>query len=102
MRYLVDQALCCGHGQCAAHAPDVYSLDDDGFNQAVGRFAEVEPGLEQAARTGASSCPEAAIRLFDNHAKDPADTPQPTSPAPGSSIHPNMDTSPAAEEGSGH
>jgi hypothetical protein len=33
VRYLVDQALCCGHGQCAALAPEVYSLDDDGFNK---------------------------------------------------------------------
>lgn len=64
MKYLVDQALCNGHGQCEALAPEVYTLDDDGFNQDVGRMVEVEPGREQAARTGARSCPEAAIRLF--------------------------------------
>ncbi len=65
MRYLVDQALCCGHGQCAALAPEVYSLDDDGFNKEVGHFADVEPGQEEAARAGAMACPDAAIRVFE-------------------------------------
>jgi ferredoxin len=64
MRYLVDQALCCGHGQCAALAPDVYELDDDGFNNAVGRSVEVDSAAETAAKTGARSCPEAAIQIF--------------------------------------
>jgi ferredoxin len=65
VRYLVDQALCCGHGQCAALAPEVYSLDDDGYNKEVGQLADVEPSLEEAARTGAMACPDAAIRLFE-------------------------------------
>jgi ferredoxin len=65
VRYLVDQALCCGHGQCAALAPEVYSLDDDGINKEAGHFADVEPGQEETARAGALACPDAAIRLFD-------------------------------------
>jgi ferredoxin len=64
MKYLVDQALCCGHGQCAAVAPEVYSLGDDGFNKEVGRVADIEPGQEEAARDEATACPEAAIRFF--------------------------------------
>jgi ferredoxin len=64
VRYLVDQALCCGHGQCTALAPEVYSLDDDGINQQAGHVTGVEPGMEEAATTGATACPEAAIRLL--------------------------------------
>jgi ferredoxin len=65
VRYLVDQALCCGHGQCAALAPEVYRLDDDGYNEEVGHLDDIEPGLEEAARAGAMACPDAAIRLFE-------------------------------------
>jgi ferredoxin len=65
VRYLVDQALCCGHGQCAASAPEVYSVDDDGINSNVGRLVEVEPDHEDSAQAGAWACPDAAIRLFD-------------------------------------
>lgn len=64
MRYLVDVALCCGHGRCAAVAAEVYSLDDAGFNAAVGHLVEVPPALEAAAKAGAWACPDAAIRLF--------------------------------------
>jgi ferredoxin len=62
----VDEALCCGHGRCALVAPDVYQLDDNGFNVAVGRTVEVSEGNEQAAEEGALSCPESAIRTFDH------------------------------------
>ena len=31
MNVTVDQSKCQGHGQCAAVAPEVYSVDDDGY-----------------------------------------------------------------------
>jgi ferredoxin len=65
MKYLVDEALCAGHGQCAAVAPDVYELDDDGLNATFGAMVDVAMADEEAARSGASSCPEQAIRLTD-------------------------------------
>lgn len=65
MKYVVDMALCCGHGQCAATAPDVFSLDDDGFNADSGRTVEVPAAKEDGARSGARSCPESAITLLD-------------------------------------
>lgn len=65
MRYLVDEALCCGHGQCALFAPEVYSLDDDGINSQVGQFVDVDSAHEESARVGAMSCPDAAIRIFE-------------------------------------
>lgn len=65
MKFVVDAALCCGHGQCAATAPDVFSLDDDGFNVDVGNTVDVPRGQEAAARTGAGACPESAITTLD-------------------------------------
>lgn len=64
MRYRVDEALCCGHGQCYARAPQVFSADGDGFNVAVGRAVDVVPDLEHAARDGAAACPEQAIQFI--------------------------------------
>lgn len=64
MRYTVDEAMCCAHGRCAVEAPEVYDLDDNGFNTAIGQDIVVEPGCEEAAQLGADSCPEAAIRIF--------------------------------------
>lgn len=65
MKYLVDEALCCGHGRCAMLAPEVYEISDAGLNAAVGRFVEVPDEHEPGARAGALACPEAAIRIFD-------------------------------------
>lgn len=64
MKFVVDAALCCGHGQCYAVAPDVYEPDDDGLNTAAGTTAEVPAGQEEAARAGASACPESAIQVM--------------------------------------
>jgi ferredoxin len=67
MRYLVDPALCAGHGMCAALAEKVYVLDDAGFNVKVagaGIQTEVPAGLEDEAVAGADACPEQAIRIL--------------------------------------
>ncbi len=66
MRYLVDEALCCGHGRCAAVAADVFALDGDGLNAEIGRLVDVPAGLESAAKAGAWACPDAAIRVFED------------------------------------
>lgn len=64
MRYRVDEALCCGHGQCFAVAPELFTADADGFNVPVGVAVDVPPGLDRAARDGASACPEQAIQIY--------------------------------------
>lgn len=61
MRIVVDSA-CSGHGRCAAIAPEVYALDDSGYNR-MGEF-EVPPELEGRARAGADSCPERVITVI--------------------------------------
>ena len=64
MKITVNQTLCSGHARCAAVAPELYELNDDGY---VG-FAEkdVPPGLEAQARRGARACPERAITVVED------------------------------------
>jgi ferredoxin len=57
----IDTALCSGHARCAATAPDVFELDDDGY--ALPFDGEVPAGLEEQAREGAMACPERAITI---------------------------------------
>ncbi len=63
MKARIDAELCSGHGRCWVHAPNVYQLDDNGYNADVGKVIDVKPGEEAAAKLGAESCPEAAIKL---------------------------------------
>lgn len=64
MQYRVKKGCCAGHARCAAVAPAVYELDDDGFlrDSANGISAEVE----ELARRGARACPERAIELIED------------------------------------
>lgn len=57
----VDRGACAGHMRCAARAPDVYEVDEDGFCISDGQ--RVEPKLAMQARLGARVCPERAITL---------------------------------------
>ena len=59
MRIHVDTERCSGHARCRALAPEVYELDDLGYN--ITPEMIVPPELETAARTGAQACPEQAI-----------------------------------------
>ena len=61
MKVVVDCNKCQGHAMCASQAPEVYELDETGYNS-MGEFTVVE-GQEEAARLGASWCPEGAISL---------------------------------------
>ncbi len=64
MKIVVDRSVCAGHALCAAKAPDVYQLDDEGFCCSDG--ATVAPHLHDQARLGARHCPEAAIVLVED------------------------------------
>lgn len=61
MRIHVDTDRCSGHARCRALAPEVYELDELGYN--VTPSKEVAPELEAAARRGAEACPEQAITV---------------------------------------
>jgi ferredoxin len=64
MRYIVDPALCCAHGQCFMTAPEVFHGDDEGYNTPQGVEVEVPSELEEQAREGAEMCPDAAIQVL--------------------------------------
>jgi len=63
VRISVDSELCTGHAMCKAAAPDVYVLDELGFN--VTPAGPVPTELVEQARRGALSCPESAITVED-------------------------------------
>jgi ferredoxin len=61
MRIRVDRSKCTGHALCATAAPDLYTLDDDGYSN-VGAL-DVPAGMEELARRGMAACPELAITM---------------------------------------
>lgn len=65
MKIKIDEELCTGHGRCAIYAPNVFRLDDDGYNMDRGLEIEVPVGEEDKARLGARACPERAILIVD-------------------------------------
>ena len=64
MKICVDRGICAGHALCAAKAPDVYTLDDEGYCSSDGQH--VPPHLIDLARLGARHCPEGAITLIED------------------------------------
>ncbi len=63
MRIAIERARCAGHARCAAVAPDLYRLDDNGYI-AIDALS-VPPGQEALARRGARACPERIIAILD-------------------------------------
>ena len=61
VRIRMDPDLCTGHALCEAQGPDVFVLDDLGFNTT--NVDDVAPELWEQARRGALSCPERAITI---------------------------------------
>jgi ferredoxin len=62
VRVRVDTTLCSGQARCNATSPDLYELDDAGYNDTDDR--SVDDDLVAASR-GALACPERAITLVD-------------------------------------
>jgi NADH:ubiquinone oxidoreductase subunit F (NADH-binding)/ferredoxin len=69
-RLSVDWTRCDGHGLCAVVAPELITLDANGFPSFPD--APVPSWLEAQARKAVSMCPELALRLniADNKKKD--------------------------------
>lgn len=61
MKIKVHNDICQGHARCAATAPDIFKLDDDGY--ILPGDIEVKPGDEGRASVGAMSCPECALEI---------------------------------------
>lgn len=62
MKVRVDEAKCCGAGQCVLIAPEVFDQsDEDGI--VVLLAPEPAPDRHPAVREAAAVCPAAAIAL---------------------------------------
>jgi ferredoxin len=68
MKVRVDRQRCTGHAMCHANGPDVYALDDVGYNALDGEV-DVDDALADQARRGADSCPERAISIVSDPAE---------------------------------
>ena len=64
MRIRVDAELCSGHARCRELAPDVFVLDELGYN--VTPPGPVDDALQEQARRGALACPEQAILVEED------------------------------------
>jgi ferredoxin len=64
MRVRVDRDICQGHALCAGVAPELFTLDDEGYSN-VGEV-EVPAGSEDLARRGMQTCPERAITIVES------------------------------------
>ncbi len=64
MKVKVDVEKCVGHARCEAAAPEVFELDDNGFN--VTAEKQIDPSLEKQARWGARACPERIITIEED------------------------------------
>jgi ferredoxin len=65
VRIQVNESLCQGHGVCSLVDDALFPLDDDGHS-ALLELSDVPAGLEDTARRGVSSCPEAALDLVED------------------------------------
>jgi ferredoxin len=61
MKIHIDKAACVGHARCAAVAPDIYELDENGYIAQA--EIDVPPGKEKEAVRGARACPERIITI---------------------------------------
>lgn len=63
MKVTVDFDVCVSSGSCAAHAPEVFEIRDDGFLYVLQE--EPPDELHDKVRDAADLCPTGAITLAD-------------------------------------
>ena len=64
MKIRIDKAACVGNARCAAVAPELFPLDDNGY--ILVEHIDVPAGQEQLARRGARACPERIILVEED------------------------------------
>jgi ferredoxin len=62
MKIHVDPASCQGHNRCAALAPGLFDIDDEGFASAAGD-GTIPPEEADLAELATENCPEQAIKI---------------------------------------
>jgi ferredoxin len=72
MKIRVDVNSCSGQARCEAIAPEVFVLNDVGYNATDEK--EVGEALLAAACRGALACPEGAITIVDDQGHEMDDS----------------------------
>jgi ferredoxin len=60
----LERAKCSGHAQCYIVDAAFFPIDDEGYSTMEERT--VEPGEEDVARRGVTSCPENALVIDED------------------------------------
>ena len=63
MKVKVNKDQCIGCGACAALAPNVFEIDDDGLSTVI--TEEVQEDDEESAKDAVDSCPTSAIEKVE-------------------------------------
>ncbi|MEV6037120.1 ferredoxin [Nonomuraea sp. NPDC052116] len=65
MKIIVDEAKCCGAGQCVLIAPEVFDQNED---DGIVILLEAEPAADRhaAVREAAAVCPASAIQVDED------------------------------------
>jgi ferredoxin len=64
MKVILDRPKCVGHARCAAVAPEVYDLDENGYLAAEEKT--VSEDVRSQAIRGMRACPERAISILED------------------------------------
>ncbi|MDO7843923.1 ferredoxin [Sphingomonas immobilis] len=64
MKVVIDHAKCQGHAMCYNYAPEMFELDDDGYNR-MEPF-QISKGQRVIAERAVEACPERAISLVED------------------------------------
>lgn len=70
MRMKLDRTLCDGFGQCAVHAPHLFSLDEWGYANLRGN-GEIANEDAEAGRRALLDCPVHAITELSSATQSP-------------------------------
>jgi ferredoxin len=66
MKVILDRPKCVGHARCAAVAPEIYDLDENGYLAAEEKTVADE--MRPQAIRGMRACPERAISISEDAA----------------------------------
>ncbi|PXW99863.1 ferredoxin [Mycolicibacterium moriokaense] len=65
MQVAVDWKRCEGHGVCAANAPDLFQLDDNGDLTVTYDGRDIPTAFRDSAEAAVAGCPVEALRFID-------------------------------------
>ena len=63
VRLAIDTDRCAGHAQCYFIAPELFTVDDQGYGVVL--VEEVGESMRDLALRAVTNCPEHAIRIED-------------------------------------